>query len=340
MKIILCDKCSGNRNSPMKSILSFRVPVATVMVVGIVMLGSLGAAPLSEADKIALGEKLDTIKKLSDERVGGLYRQAIRDYRRAITSDDATMDLYLKCYEKVRFTDEKRKAIEFREWKRRSKDMLKSSSMRMALRHQLSWLLLSIEAARRGNDITELGPRAMQHLDQIFENAETLKAHRRILDQNALGSVFAQAYKLNIKVENWPRSALDITGIYEHVVMPPLRTAEKAGSLRKAWSKRIEHEGLKIERWTQNDSGRIGTKEAMRSPEFEKFLSETRPAMMWKMEMDCFKAGDQQVAAVKMLQHLQKNMTHKDAPDWIEEFQTLISPSKVAEAGGEAGSSE
>ncbi len=75
--------------------------------------------PLSEADRIALEEQLGKIQQQSKDRVGGLFRRAIQDYRSAIKSDDATMELYLKCIEKVRFTDEKRKASEFRDWKRK-----------------------------------------------------------------------------------------------------------------------------------------------------------------------------------------------------------------------------
>ena len=138
------------------------------------------AEVLSEGDRIALLEQLDHIQKESDDRVEGLYRRAIQDYRVAIRSDDATMDLYLKCLEKVRYDDENRKTQEFREWKRRNKDDLNSSSMRMALRHQLSWLLLSIEAAKMDGDLSEMGQRAMTHLDQIFKHAELLKDHRDI----------------------------------------------------------------------------------------------------------------------------------------------------------------
>ncbi|MGB0775478.1 MAG: hypothetical protein ACPGUY_06500, partial [Akkermansiaceae bacterium] len=274
--------------------------------------------------------------KVSDDRVGGLYRRAIQDYRAAIQSDDATMDLYIKCYEKVRYTDQKRKASEFRDWKRKNKDRLNSGSMRMALRHQLSWLLLSIEAARREGDTSELGARAMKHLDQIFENAARLKDHRQILAQNALGSVFAKAYNLHIKVEKWPKSALDITGIYEQVVMPPLRKPSKISTLRSAWNKRILHEGWKIEKWTTTEGTTIGKKDAMRPPAMEKFITETQPKMQWDMEKDCFKSGDERVSALRMLKHIEKHMSHKDCPGWIKEFQSIINPKPAIEGAPSA----
>lgn len=266
------------------------------------------------------------IKKQSDDRVSGLYRNAINAYRSAIVSDDKTMDLYLDCLEKVRYDDQKRKKQEFREWKRKNKDKLNSSSMRMALRHQLSWLLLSIEAARMEGDVSELGDRAVKHLDQMFANAEKLKDDRNILSQNALGSVFAQAYKLNIQVKDWPMSALDIAQVYDKVVMPPLRKPERINSLRSAWNHRILHEAMVIEKWNTREGSSIGKKDSMRPPELEKFIEERRPQLLWDMELDCFKAGDERASALRMLKHVETYLTHKDAPAWITEFQELVKP--------------
>ena len=284
------------------------------------------AGLLSEADRIALTEQLEKIQQRSKDRVGGLYKRAIRDYRSAIKSDDATMALYMTCLEKVQFTDEKRKSQDFRDWKRRNKEKLSSSSMRMALRHQLAWLLLSIEAARREGDVSELGNRAISHLDQIFKNAEVLKDHRSILSQSALGSVFARAYQLNIKVDDWPSSTMDIGQIYDKVVMPPLRNTTRIESLRAAWKKRIQHEGLAVEKWSVRNGKKIGKKDALRTPDFEKFLSETRPQLLWDMEVDCFEAGDEKVSAVRMLKHLETYISHKEAPTWIQDFQDIIYP--------------
>ena len=313
------------------------VPLA--LLTGMIALGTLATAEpesLTEADRIALVEQLEKIQKRSEDRVSGLYRRAIRDYRTAIQSDDATMKLYLKCVEKVKFEDEKRKSQEFRDWKRANKERLHSSAMRMALRHQLAWLLLSIEAARREGDVSEMGARAIEHLDQIIKNAEILKDQRGILGKNALSSEFARAYKLNIKLKNWPKSAMDIAQIYEKVVMPPLRDNTRITSLRAAWKKRILHEGLIIEKWSERKGTTIGKKDALRPPEFEKFLSDTRPQLLWDMEVDCFKAGDQRGSALHMLTHLETYISHKDAPAWIKDFQGLINPQEEEE-GDTAG---
>jgi len=304
---------------------------ATCLVVSLPLVGNTEPEALSEPDRIAVHEQLEKIQKRSDERVSGLYLRAVRDYRAAIQSDTATMELYLKCIEKVQFTDQHKKAAEFREWKKKNKETNGSGAYRMALRHQLSWLLLSIEAAQRDGDLSEMGTRAINHLDNIFENAQVLEPHRKALRQNAVRSVFARAYDLNIKVKDWPSSTLDIKGIYEKVVLPPLRTPQRVGALRRAWTNRVLHEGLVFEKWSDNETSKIGSKKALRSPEFEKFLTERRPALQWMMEVDCYKAGDEKTSALNMLNILEKHITHKDAPKWIRELQGFVEPTAPAD---------
>jgi len=294
---------------------------------------------LSDADRIALIEKLEKIQKRSDDRVSGLYRRAVSDFRSAIKSDDATMKLYLKCFEQVNYIDAKRPSQDFRDWKRKdkNKEMMQSSSMRMALRLQLSWLLLSIEAAERDGDTAELGKRAVDHLDKIFSNSKKLKSHRNVLKQNVLGSVFAKAYKLNIKVKDWPTSAFDIAQVYEKVVLPPLREESNISMMRSAWKHRIQQEQWVFEKWNDQDSqpeegkhGKktksIGMKKNQRSVGYEKFLEEKKPNLIWQMELDCFKAGDERASALNMIKFLDSHITHKNAPEWIKTFQTLVKP--------------
>ncbi len=294
---------------------------------------------LTDADRVALIEKLEKIQERSDARVSGLYRRAVSDFRSAIRSDDATMKLYLKCLEQVDYIEAKRDSQAFREWKRneRNKEMISSSSMRMALRLQLSWLLLSIEAAEKDGDTAELGRRAVEHLDKIFANASKLKSRRNVLHQNVLSSVFARAYKLNIKVKNWPTSAFDIGQVYEKVVLPPLRAKSDISMMRSAWKHRIQQEQWVFEKWNEEDAASseggknkkkksIGMKKNRRSAGYEKFLTERKPELIWQMELDCFKAGDQRGAALRMLKFLEANITHKNAPQWIQTFQGLVQP--------------
>ena len=111
--------------------------------------------------------------------------------------------------------------------------------------------------------------------------------------------------------------------------------AELTVALREAWINLIKCEDLTVMRWTGNDDR---AKSDPLSPQYVKFLAETKPAMIWDMEVDVYKAGDQRGAAVRMLEHLEKNITHNKATEWEREFRELVDPTakeKVAEESTE-----
>lgn len=275
--------------------------------------------PLSDLDRELLLEKLKEIQNTSNSTVKGRYSVALAAFQKARESSAAAHELYLNCIEKVRFQDQSRKPSEFRDWKKRHKERTDTPSFRLALRHQLNWLTLTLQAAQV-EEISSLSSQGLSIINAILRDAEELKGKGAILRQNPLSTVFAEAYSVsNIKVGNWPKSPLDIGDLYDNVILPPLRTPETLTSLRSAWIKRIEHEGSLLEKWTNEASG-----DRDRKPAFEKWLSEGRHSLTWAMEVDLFGAGDQQGAALRMLEHLKAHLTHKSAPTWINQFTQLV----------------
>lgn len=302
--------------------------------------GFASAAPLSDADKEALLERLDALKKEALERTDARFRAGVGAYSSAMSSDDAALELYLKCIEKVDFDDQKRKAGEFREWKRKEDEKLSKPSLKLALRHQLHWLMLTLQAASENADRPQLAIAAQSATDAVFRDLVILKEQQAILKQSVLGSVFAKAYEINgVKVDKWPFSPVDIPGIYEQLVFPPLRNSGNVTALRDAWVKRIQQEGALIEYWSpspkdqgrdKDKEGRIGMAESVRPPEFDKFINDTLPVMQWQMEMDLFKAGDQASAALRMLAHIEKNVANQHAKEWSDQFRALLTTPKTA----------
>ena len=275
--------------------------------------------PLSDIDRELLLEKLKEIQETSNSTVKGRFGVALAAFKKARESDAAAHDLYLNCIEKVRFEDEARKTSEFRDWKKRHKDRTDSAGFRLALRHQLNWLVLSLEAAQL-EDLTSLSGQSISVLEAILRDAEKLKGQERLLSSPALSSIFADAYGVNnAKPSGWPDAPLKIDEIYEMIVLPPLRTPDSLDALRKGWLKRIEHEGLLLEKWTDG-----GNADKDRKPAFDKWLVEGRKDLLWAMEVDLFQSGDQRGAAIRMLEHLKKDLTHKSAPRWISQFTRLV----------------
>lgn len=291
----------------------------------------LHADPLSQADREALIEKLDDLRDNAKEKAMGRIGSAAAAFRAGMASDEAAVALYLKCIEKVEFEDRKRSSQEFREWKRRQDDRLKDAGLRRSLRHQLRWLVLTLEAAEAGDERKGLAVKAAEAVDSIFGNPEQFDGNVGALREPVTNTVFARAYNLGgAKVENWPLSPLEISLVFNQIIFPPLRVEGKFDALREQWAKRIRYEGIVREYWSGGGNGRGRNDE--RSPEYEKFIAETLPDLRWQMEEDLYKAGDQKRAALKMLEHIEANLTHAKAREWGDRFRTLIDPPAVTAA--------
>lgn len=273
---------------------------------------------LSDVDRDLLLERLKEFQKKSDESIAGKVGVALAAFRKARTSDAETHDLYLNCIEKLKFEDQAKKGSEFRDWKKNHRERKDTPGFRLALRHQLNWLVLGLESTLPNASPAQLGTSAIAVLDRIIEDSEKLKDQRSILGEAANKSVFAEAYGVDhLDFSALPSSPLDLDSIYEKLVFPAFREPAQPASLSRAWQKRIEHARLMTEKWSTTESNG-------RNPALEKWTAETRPVLIWKMEVDLFRHGDQKAASLRMLDHLQKNLTHPSAPDWIGQFNLLV----------------
>lgn len=293
------------------------------------------AEPLSNANRESLLESFEKFRQTADSVEDARFRVALAAYRLAMTSDAEAMKLYLDCLEKVQYKDQQKDSSEFREWKRKESEKLASSDLRLALRYQLRWLILTLQAASEHSDKSRLAAEAQDCVDSLFSDYEKFAGHENILSQSATSSVFAQAYEIDISnAEKWPSSPLDLGKIYKDVLLPPRRSPERVQELRAVWIKYITQEGLKLKftppKQREPRKGRGGnddkddSHEPGKSPEYIKFVNETQPKLEWEMEEDLFKQGDQNGAAVRMLAHLQKYISHPSNREWSETYKSLL----------------
>ncbi|MDP4625659.1 MAG: hypothetical protein NWT08_11040 [Akkermansiaceae bacterium] len=283
----------------------------------------LHAQELSDADRETLLDRLEKIQESVNSTADSRYRNAISAYRAAMLSDDAAIDFYLKCEEKVNFEDLKKDGGDFRDWKRKNDNKLSDKEFKLALRQQLRWLVLTLEAASEDVDREALASKAADAIDSIISQAEDLKKHREVLNGSVTGTVFAKAYDLNtVKVENWPLSPIPVQAVYEQVIFPPLRRVDRTESLRTAWTKRITQEMVLLDLWSGKGDEKL--KAGEHSPQYEKFVADSLPKIQWESEVDIFKAGDERGSAVRMLAHIEKYILHESAPKWAEEFVALL----------------
>lgn len=288
------------------------------------------AESMSESQRQKLNKTLDTLINKCKATLSNRQATAYKAYKSARGSSSAAFELYLDCVEKVNFTDVGKKSSDFRNWKRVQKEQHSEPSFRLALRHQLNWLVLTLEAARSEGDYATMTSKVRGALNEIFSEAKQLDHNHHILKQNVLSSVFAKAYGFgSYQVKEWPTSPLNISQVYERVVFKPLREEKKASSLQLAWKERIAYQEKMIELWSPMPKSKsIGMKKTLKPPAYNKFILNERPKLIWQMEMDVFKAGDEYGAASRMITHLSNNINHNDAPKWAKELSGLIAKPK------------
>ncbi len=291
----------------------------------------LHSAPLSDADRESLLDSLERLQAEAESSSDAKLGIALSAYRSALASDQAAIAFYLDCLEKVNFVDRDKSGVDFAKWKRNEGEKLSEPSLKLALRHQLRWLILTIQASSKKANRDDLASEAQEIVDAIFREPAKLQGQDAILGQAVTSSIFATAYGLgHLKVEKWPLSPTELNSIYEELLLPRWRNAEQIADLRAAWIKRILQEGSKVEffpaRQPRGKDQRGEAREDNHAREMERFALQTQPNLQWSLEKDLFKYGDEKGAAVRMFTHLQKYASHPAAKEWADQLKELLTP--------------
>jgi len=305
------------------------------------------ADALSAADREALLESLEKLRDAATAKVDARFRIAMNAFRDALASDESAMDLYLKCYDKVNFEDQGKDKAAFLIWRRQDdvKAKLGDSGFKLALKIQLRWLILTLQASSEKANMKLIGAEGQEVVDGMFQNADKLRGQEQELAQAVTSTVFARAYEVgHVDRENkWPLSPIQLEAFYGSIVFPPLRSLERVETLRAAWNKRIQQELIKVEAWgggkgrqppnpkSKGHGEKIDHKNVApeKSPEHERFVTETLPELQWQMEMDLFRSGDEGGAAKRMLLQIRNHPEHKSCRAWSEDFKNLLKPKPV-----------
>ena len=299
-----------------------------VLLISVAMIGGISAEEnvLSEADREALLEKLKEVQAGAGGRAMERAGSALSAFRAAVGSDDKAHELYMKCVEKVRFQDEKLSAQQFREWRRKHKEKEDSDGFRRVLRHQLNWLLLTVEAnAMEEGDEGELSTRAIAALDAIIGDEELEGDDFKILEEDVTKTVFALAYGISSD-DKWPTSPAKLQEVYQHHILPPLAAKKNIPAFRSAWGKWVQQEANLQEAKSKSPG------KGERSAAFDRFVVEKRPQMLWELEREVYGMGDQKGGALAMLKHLERFKGHKNEVQWTKEFLEILEPTEGVEA--------
>lgn len=321
---------------------------------------------ISQADILSTSERATLLKQLktaldsSQEELIKRQGSAYSAYQKGIQSDSAALELYLRCVELTEFQQKGLRDTDFREWKRRRSTLLSESGYKRALRHQLNWLVLSIEASTldptKKEDRERIQQATAKRLNELYKDAVNLTSkednlNNRIqqeLSKNVFTSTFAKAYGFHtLKVtgwskggedhtekkeeeeeglRSWPDNPKSISNIFQNLIFPLYREEMEIVSLRKAWEQRITFQEVGLQHWSEEAkySGR-STKD-LPTPALITFQRDKKPDLIWEKEVDLFNHGDQRQAAANMVQHIQDNLSNNRSASWTQELMSLLSP--------------
>lgn len=315
------------------------LPMKTHLILAAALLSPLlPAQPLSESDRDQVLEKLDSFKEEAGKKANTRLGDAATALKKAVQSENASTDLYLKCKEQVDFLDAKRTTNDFRNWKRASKDWLESDGFGAAAQNQIRWLMLSLKASAEPSKADKLGPEALECLESIFREPAPLARHTGMLATPMRDTVFARTYGIRgDKIEAWPSSPIQkrdkqvlIEETFEKAIFPGYRESKNFKGLRDAWDRRIHFEEVIAGFWTGDDRQEDKHMEELAKegnhPNRAEFLREREPDLKWQKEMDLFQSGDQKAAVLNLLAHLEENLTHSKARDWEAQLRGALQP--------------
>jgi hypothetical protein len=331
-----------------------KIPIKSAVLAGcsVFFLHAAAAKELTDADREALLENLAKLKTTYESTSDGKSGSAAAVFRSAMGSEEGAIALYLKCVEKVEFTEQKRKASDFRDWKQSEGPRLSSPGFSLALRHQLRWLCITLQAATSKVDRAKIAADAQDAVDSLCEDLKRspkLANHQNILNMPVTDSVFARAYELGrqavpnwqqapttqapqtrqaqLNAPTWPQTPMDLHNVYGQIILPPYRKPAGLTLLKSGWTKYIQQVVSK-------EAGDRGAHEVNKSAaaaaeeaaDQQKLISRLVPSLQWQMEVDLFRSGDPDGALVRMMAHLEKHTTHPSWPDWYQQYKNLLKP--------------
>jgi len=293
----------------------------------------VGAQNGASPDPAKLLEQLKALEETVTKARTGNNLAAVDAIREAAAADTKAVALWIESVRETEFREKDKKEAEFRAWREAQGRRLSDPGAAGALRLHLHYLLLTIRATTvaTDEDRAELLTSLLAYLDELSRADKEVLKNRLALDTSVLATPIARRYKLDITVrppEGWTVTPGNLEAIYEMSILPYLREKKDAARLQTAWTRRLQQEAAMVA--TQNSE----------------FVSKNHrevivPGLEWAQARDLHRAGAPG-ATGKMLQIIQQNQAHKNAPVWIKELKSLLTggAAEPGKAGAPAAGEE
>ncbi|MEM9283319.1 MAG: hypothetical protein AAGA96_15970 [Verrucomicrobiota bacterium] len=281
----------------------------------------LGVATLcptsSKADSLTGDERgtilleLNDIEDVLDGKQLSVRMSAAQTFQAASASQEAAWEFYLKCHKTLNFDSKDASYSEYRNWRERQEDRVKTEANVAAMRMQLQYLVLSMKAAEAA-EIDSIIPELEQFVSTMVANSENLSM--KTMQESVKKTIFAQAYHLDksLELESWSFSPGNYGEVYQETVFPHFR-ATAPQELAAAWDRRIALE-----------SGLVSRHQAENADALDRYQKDRLPTLHWQKAMDVFAFVSQKEGSSAMLQLVRNHPDHPNIRNWVENFRKLL----------------
>ena len=278
-----------------------------------------------ESLKKQLTELESTIGQLRGNTLGGVLEKL----RTAVQNNGAAKSFYNQCRNEVMI---KRQGLSREETKRMEERMKQqeeresqdksNGDMSLAIRLNLQYLILTLEAAEKEDKAT-LIPKLMSFIQAVVEAAPSLKGRAfQTLSQGVTGGQHpvVDAYQLQryLRVKDWSQNPGDIRGMIQQTVLP-WYVENKPESLNTIWDQMMSAEMTLRQGY-------------MSTAAYELWSQNELPSMRWEKANFLLEHGDDKVMALaEMFKLIRDTPHHGDAMNWLKALRSHIEPEANAQ---------
>lgn len=298
-----------------------------------------------------LTKQLDQIEETITKNRDEALSTALSQFRAAAASEKAALDLYLSCEKLVEFDRKDRKTSDFQLWKERNDGMLSDPEFAPALKLQIEYSLLSLQAQQVEELDTLIAPlqaflgRAVGLVQEntrhtasgVVESADNsrkgqpsrgggrpggrpagttlsvLQGGGNRGSADVKSTVFSRAFQLEnyFTRQDWEYTPLNIAGIYSKVILP-YYLKNKPSEYSAQWDMRINAE-LALRKALQSET------------EYQVYYKQTYPQLVWTKAQNLFSNSINTIQALAdMLKVIRENPTHPNATTWVKQLRQNV----------------
>lgn len=282
---------------------------------------------LTESDRANLLKKVEALKRAKVSKNNAELNRALTAFRKGAASDREAFDLYMLCQKQILSQNPRTSPGDLVDKLAEIRDKTTTADKR-ALRHQLTWLIPTIEAAVDPDQLYSSTNKLQGVLANIVNDTKTMNQKSvQSLGASPFNSIFGKAFDIaKYKPKEWPNSPLDYDGLYWGLICENLVARKQFNEARNQWAKRINIERSIIAAYDKKAA--TLTKAGELTPEVKKYVNNKAPVLKWKLEQALYQAGDERQALTEAYKIIEQFPTHKNYLGWLEWITDVLQPDK------------